>query len=178
MHILELPYILKMITNKDFNDFLKSGFFNGLPINSSLAEVTDKYGHDNWTIKETENNGLTYGVMIIGMTEFHIYDEKLIGINFRTYLYDKNQFKDSVPPWICSIVSKKDVIKNLTKNKISFNEYTVQGPKKSFITAGVELTLEQGIHTIIDTEGDVSFLFEESNTDDGIRTYRVCKYLL
>ncbi len=48
-------------------------FSTVLPINSHLSEIVDKYGDDNWTGKEVENNELIYGVIIPGMTELHIY---------------------------------------------------------------------------------------------------------
>ena len=47
-----------MITEKSFDFFLKNGFVEGLPPNTELTSIIERYGDSYWTVKEVENNGL------------------------------------------------------------------------------------------------------------------------
>ncbi len=161
-----------MITEKDFDYFLKTGFIEGLNSETSLNLIIERFGNDYWTVKETENNGLTYGVIMIGMTELHIYNEKLNGISFKPYAFDKTEFNGQKEPWISEKTKLEEITIELNKRKVQFQKYNVTGPKTEFKTAGVELhSLENGKHTFIDTEGGVTFLFDSEN-----ESYQVCKY--
>jgi len=109
---------------------------------------------------------------MVGMTEFHIYNEKLNGISFKPYAFDKTEFIGAKEPWISDKIKLKEITTELNIKKIKFKEYSVIGPKTEFKTAGAELrSLENGKHTFIDTEGGVTFLFDSEN-----ETYQVCKY--
>jgi hypothetical protein len=161
-----------MITEKDFDYFLINGFIEGLNSETSLNTIIDRFGNDSWTVKETENNGLIYGIIMVGMTEFHIYNEKLNGISFKPYAFDKTEFDGIKEPWISGKIKLKEITTELNIRKIQFQKYSVIGPKTEFKTAGVELhSLENGKHTFIDTEGGVTFLFDTEN-----EAYQVCKY--
>jgi hypothetical protein len=161
-----------MINEKDFDYFLKNGFIEGLNSETSLNTIIDRFGNDYWTVKETENNGLTYGIIMVGMTELHIYNEKLNGISFKPYAFDKTEFNRIKEPWISEKTKLKEITTELNVRKVQFQKYSVIGPKTEFKTAGAELlSFENGKHTFIDTEGGVTFLFDSEN-----ETYQVCKY--
>jgi len=89
-----------MITEKDFDYFLINGFIEGLNSETSLNTIIERFGNDSWIVQETENNGLLYGVIMVGMTEFHIYNEKLNGISFKPYAFVKTEFIGAKEPWI------------------------------------------------------------------------------
>lgn len=83
-----------MITEKDFDYFLKTGFIEGLNSETSLDSIIKRFGNYSWVVKETENNGLLYGIIMVGMTELHIYNEKLTGINFKLYSFEKQNLME------------------------------------------------------------------------------------
>ena len=161
-----------MITEKDFDYFLKNGFIEGLDSKTPLNEIIDRFGSEYWTVKETESNGLTYGIIMVGMAELHIYDEKLNGISFKPYAFDPTEFNGMEQPWISEKVKLSEIITELENREIKFKKYIVKGPKTKFISAGAELlNLENGKHLFIDTEGGVTFLF-----DSETESYQICKY--
>ena len=90
-----------MISIIDFDHFLKKGFIEGLSGGSSMDILLAKYGNDIWYVKETELNGLLYGVIKIGFIEFHIYNERINCISYRPDIsFSKKDFKGVEMPWI------------------------------------------------------------------------------
>ncbi|MES2776054.1 MAG: hypothetical protein V4722_17890 [Bacteroidota bacterium] len=166
-----------MTTSSDFDFFLKHGFIKGLSKGSSMNILLTKYGTDNWYVKHIENNGLIYGIIKIGFIEFHIYNEKVNGISYRPDLpFPKKDFKGVTIPWIYKIIEISKIEDNLKAKKIDYRRYLVNGPSKLFATAGAELMLDDGVHTFIDTEGGVTFLFETNKKTCKLEAYQICKY--
>jgi hypothetical protein len=165
-----------MISNKDFNCFLRQGFINGLQNGTSMNRLIEEFGQDNWYVKNLENNGLTYGIMKVGITEFHIYDEMVSGIRYRPdILFSEEDYSDVTAPWIIEQNDLTQIELKLDEEKIKFKKYEVQGPLKNLDTAGAQLfSLEEGSHTFIDTEGGVTFLFESEG--EKFLAYQICKY--
>lgn len=167
-----------MTSTNDFDHFLKTGYIEGLPSGTSMEKLLNIFGDDFWYVKETEVNGLIYGIIKIGFIEFHIYNEKINGISYRPdILFSKKDFKGGDIPWISQRRSLKKIEGELSKRNITYKKYTVKGPLKTFETAGADLFgLEDCEHTFIDTEGGVTFLFEENNKNRGLVAYQICKY--
>ncbi|MES2616726.1 MAG: hypothetical protein V4613_02545 [Bacteroidota bacterium] len=167
-----------MISTTDFDHFLKKGFIEGLSPGTSMEILLTKFGHDNWIVKETEVNGLIYGIIKIGFIEFHIYNESINGISYRPDLqFPKEDFGGFEMPWISQKRDVANVEIELSKRNISYKKYTVKGPLETFKTAGVDLfALEDCEHTFIDTEGGVTFIFEETNKNRTLEAYQICKY--
>ena len=44
-----------MISEEEFDIFLKTGFIDGITPYTSLNKIIGKYGNDNWTNKEVKN---------------------------------------------------------------------------------------------------------------------------
>ena len=170
--------LITMISTNDFDHFLKKGFIEGLTPGTSMKKLLTAFTDDCWIAKETEVNGLVYGIIKVGFIEFHIYDEKISGISYRPDIhFAKEDFKNVVIPWIYKQRDLKAVENELTKRHITYNRYTIQGPLKTLKTAGGDwFDLEDCEHTFIDTEGGVTFLFE-ANPDNGkLEAYQICKY--
>jgi hypothetical protein len=167
-----------MISTIDFDHFLKKGFIEGLPSGTSMEILLIKFGNDHWIVKEIEVNGLVYGIIKIGFIEFHIYNEMINGISYRPDLsFPKNDLKGVDIPWIYKKRSIDNVESELSNRNIAYKKYTVKGPLKTFETAGAELFgLEDCGHTFIDTEGGVTFLFEENPKKGMLEAYQICKY--
>ena len=167
-----------MISTNDFDHFLRKGFIEGLSPGTSMKKLLTSFGEDFWYVKETEVNGLIYGIIKVGFIEFHIYNEKINGISYRPdILFSKKDFKSVDIPWIYKKRSLINVESELTKRNIIYKKYTIKGPLKTFETAGADLIgLEDCEHTFIDTEGGVTFLFEESNKNGQLEAYQICKY--
>ena len=167
-----------MISTIDFDHFLKKGFIEGLSSGTSMEILLTKYGNDFWLVKETEINGLIYGIIKIGFIEFHIYNEMINGVSYRPdILFPKNDFKGVDIPWIYEKKSIDEVESELSNRNIAYKKYTVKGPLKTFETAGAELFgLEDCEHIFIDTEGAVTFLFEENVITGLQEAYQICKY--
>ncbi len=170
-------YVINMITSADFDFFLKHGFIKELSKGSSMNILLTKYGNDNWHIKHIENNGLIYGIIKIGFIEFHIYNEKINGVSYRPDLpFPKKDFKGVTIPWIYKNIEISKIEDNLITKRIDYKRYKVQGPSKLFATAGTDLILDDGVHTFIDTEGGVTFLFETSEKTEKLEARQICKY--
>ena len=167
-----------MITNNDFDYFLKYGYIENLSPGTSMDILLIKYGDNNWIAKEVETNGLIYGIIKIGFIEFHIYNEKVNGISYRPDIsFPKEDFKGVTIPWIYKIREINKVEENLTNKKIGYKKYVVKGPLKTYMTAGADLFgLEDCEHVFIDTEGGVTFLFDSNEKTKHIQTYQICKY--
>jgi hypothetical protein len=167
-----------MITSGDFDHFLQKGYIEHLSPGTSMTVLLTKFGDDNWITKETEMNGLIYGIIKIGFIEFHIYDEKMNGISYRPdLLFPKEDFRGVATPWIYKNREIAKVEENLINKKIGYRKYMVQGPLKTFETAGAEFFgLEDCEHTFIDTEGGVTFLFETNEKTNRNEAYQICKY--
>jgi hypothetical protein len=164
-----------MVIDNEFDYFLRNGIIEGLKHTDSLESIINRYGDDNWIAKEIENNGLIYGVFMLDMVEVHIYNEKVSGISFRPYAFDKAYYGKSKYPWIAEKMEILEIISELKIRKIKFERYCihVDQPTKNFKTKGANLKLEQGEHTFIDTEGGVTFLFDSDND-----AYQICKYYI
>ncbi|MEC4004964.1 hypothetical protein OX283_009875 [Flavobacterium sp. SUN052] len=167
-----------MTSTNDFDHFLKKGFIEGLAPGTSMEKLINIFGVDFWSVKETEVNGLIYGIVKIGFIEFHIYNEKINGISYRPeILFSKKDFKGVNIPWISKKRSLIKIESEIAQRNITYKKYTIKGPLKNFETAGAHLFgLEDCEHTFIDTEGGVTFLFEENNKNGELETYQVCKY--
>lgn len=126
-----------------------------------MNELLELYGPDSWYVKHTENNGLIYGIIKMGITEFHIYDEKICGICYRSdhrYFYD--EYEGITHPWIIRQRELSAVERKLTELNIGFTKHVVQGPLKTYKTAGTLWSyLDETEHVFIDTEGGVTFSF-------------------
>lgn len=167
-----------MISSKDFDLFLKKGFIEGIEPGESMINLISRFGDDYWYVKNLENNGKIYGIIKIGITEFHIYDEKIIGLSYRPdILFDSKDYKKIEKPWVIKNNKLNEIIEILNKKGIKFTKYTIEGPCKSFATAGAEIiSLDDGIHHFIDTEGGVTFMFESIDNSNEIVAYQICKY--
>lgn len=177
-----------MISNQDFNDFLRLGYIPGLENGTSMEKLTKRFGDNKWYVKNLSKNGLTHGIIKVGITEFHITDEKISGLSYRPHiLFNEEDYNDYTAPWITTQTRLLDVELNLTAEKITYRKYSVDGPTKNgFKTAGcLLLALDKGSHTFIDTEGGVTFLFNE--VDDEIfaflrskkkrlDAFQICRY--
>lgn len=165
-----------MISNKDFNDFLRQGYITGLQQGSSMSKLLKEFGPDIWYVKNTAKNGLIYGIIKLGITEFHIYNEKISGISYRPNIfYSPEDYSDTSAPWIIEQNKMDQVESKLANERIKFKKYEVCGPVETFETAGAQLfLLEEGSHIFIDTEGGVSFLFEFE--DGNLHAYQICRY--
>lgn len=167
-----------MISSNDFDHFLKNGYIEGLASGTSMHKLLQEFGEDYWYVKETEVNGLIYGIIKVGFIEFHIYNEKINGISYRPdILFSKEDFKDKDMPWIYEKRRLEDIENELTKRNIGFKTYTVFGPLDGFVTAGIEFfALEECEHTFIDTEGGVTFIFEENPQNGQLEAYQIARY--
>lgn len=167
-----------MISSKDFDHFLKKGFIEGLTPAAPMHILIDAFGDDFWIVKETEVNGLIYGIIKIGFIEFHIYNEKINGISYRPNLsFPKEDFKGVTMPWIYKKNSLASIEAELSKSNILYKKYTLVGPLNHFRTAGADwISLEAGDHIVIDTEGGVTILFEPNNKNGELEAYQICKY--
>lgn len=167
-----------MISTNDFDHFLKKGFIEGLSSGVSMEILLTEFGDDFWYVKETEVNGLIYGIIKVGFIEFHIYNEKINGISYRPdILFSKKDFKGLDIPWIYKKRSLMNVEVELSNRNILYKKYTIKGPLKTFKTAGADLFgLEDCEYTFIDTEGGVTFLFAENITNGQLEAYQICKY--
>jgi len=167
-----------MTTSSDFDYFLKHGFIENLLPGTSMSSLLTMFGDDKWYIKEKESNGLVYGIIKIGFIEFHIYNEKVNGISYRPDLpFSKDDFSGQKIPWIYKDKEISRVEKYLSAKKIKYKKYVVNGPLETLTTAGALLLgLEDCEHTFIDTEGGVTFLFEDNERTNGQEAYQICKY--
>jgi len=140
--------------------------------------ILDKFGNENWCVKDIENNGLICGIIKIGFIEFHIYNEKISGISYRPDLpYPIKDFKGVKRPWIYKNVEISQIEAQLITKKIGYKKYVVRGPLASFEPAGAYLVLDDECEsTFIDTEGGVTFLFEHNQKTDKLEAYQICKY--
>jgi hypothetical protein len=168
---------LIMISSNDFDYFLKHGFMENLSPGASMSILLAKFGDDHWYTKEKEPNGLAYGIIKIGFIEFHIYDEKVSGISYRPdHPFSKDDFGEQVMPWIYKAKEISKVEEHLRAKKIDYNKYIVTGPLEAFATTGALVGLGEGEHTFIDTEGGVTFLFEDGGGTGAQTAYQICKY--
>jgi hypothetical protein len=166
-----------MISSNDFDYFLKHGFIESLLPGASINVLLTKVGDNNWYTKEKELNGLAYGIIKIGFIEFHIYDEKVNGISYRPdHSFSEDDFGRQVIPWIYKDREISKVEEHLRANRIDYKKYTVTGPLEAFATAGALVGLGEGEHTFIDTEGGVTFLFEDGGGTGAQTAYQICKY--
>jgi len=167
-----------MTTSNDFDHFLKHGYIENLLPGTSMNILLTKFGEENWYVKEKELNGLIYGIIKIGFIEFHIYNEKVNGISYRPYnSFSKDDFDGQEIPWIYKDKKISKVEEYLVAKKIRYKKYIVTGPLETFNTAGALLLgLEDCEHTFIDTEGGVTFLFEDNETRNEQDAYQICKY--
>ena len=166
-----------MIDEKGFDCFLKTGSLKGLEPQAPLNKLIALYGDDYWTVQEKESNGLIYGIIMVGMVEHHIYDEKLTGISIRPYAFDDNDYQTITPPWIATKLKLKDILTELTNRGIGYKKYNAIGPLPKFNTSGARsFDLSEGEHTFIDTEGGVTFLFDSNSESPEIEMYQICKY--
>ncbi len=167
-----------MISTYDFDHFLKNGYIDGLLPDTSMKSLLSIFGDDFWLVKELEVNGLIYGIIKVGFIEFHIYNEKINGISYRPDLhFPKEDFKNIDIPWIYKKRSLMNVESELSNRNIIYKKYSIQGPIKTFKTAGgLFIGLEDCEHTFIDTEGGVTFLFEVNSKNGQLDAYQICKY--
>jgi len=167
-----------MISSLEFDNFLKKGYIEGLPADCSMDTLLAVYGIDNWYVKNIENNGLIYGIIKYGFVEFHIYNEKISGISYRPDLpFDEKDYIGVEIPWIYYKRNILDIEIELMNKNITYKKYTIRGPLDLFKAAGVLLCgLEDCIYTFIDTEGSVTFLFEENQKTGLLEVCSICKY--
>jgi hypothetical protein len=166
-----------MITTTDFDFFLRNGFIEELEKGSSMNILLERFGNDNWYVKNIENNGLIFGIIKIGFIEFHIYNEQINGVSYRPDLpFLKKEFKRAKIPWIYKNLEISEIENNLKTKEIDYKKYTINRPLKPYSTAGAVLLLEDGEHTFIDTQGGVTFLFDKNETTGKLETYQICKY--
>jgi len=167
-----------MISSIDFDHFLKKGFIEGLSAGTSMEILLSKFGDDYWIVKETEVNGLVYGIIKIGFIEFHIYNEMINGISYRPDMsFPKKDFTGVAIPWIYEKRSIDKVEIELSNRNITYHKFLVTGPLNAFETAGGNFFgLEEGEYKFIDTEGGVTFLFEENPKNGLLEAYQICKY--
>ncbi|GAB5533133.1 MAG: hypothetical protein Roseis3KO_49100 [Roseivirga sp.] len=150
-----------MISDEHFNFFLRNGYIEGLKPGTSMNELLKLYGPDSWYVKHIENNGLVYGIIKMGITEFHIYDEKISGICHRTDLpHVASDYEGINPPWAIRIRKLALIEQKLTELNIGFTKHVVQGPLKAYKTAGTLWSyLDETAYIYLDTEGGVTFAF-------------------
>jgi len=150
-----------VISDEHFNFFLRSGYIGGLEPGTSMHKLLQLYGPDSWYVRHVENNGLVYGIIKMGITEFHIYNEKITGICYRSDLpHFQDEYEGITPPWIIRQRNLPGIEQKLTDLGIGFTKRVVQGPLKTFRTAGTLLFgLDDMEHVFIDTEGGVTFSF-------------------
>jgi hypothetical protein len=170
-----------MISDQDFDHFLKTGYIENLPPGTPLETLLSEFGNNNWYTKEIENNGLIYGIIKVGFIEFHVYNEKLSGISYRPDLpFPQKAFKGVKMPWIYKNRTISLVEENLNARNITYKRYVVSKPLKAFETAaGVFLGDSNLDHDFIDTVGGVTFCFEDSDHNGKIKELevrQVCKY--
>lgn len=168
-----------MIADNDFDHFLRNGHIEGLAPGTSMKVLLSKFGDDYWYVKEIENNGLIYGIIKVGFIEFHIYDEKLNGISYRPDItFPKKDFNGVTIPWIFKDREISLVEKNLNFKNIVYKRYAVAGSSNTFHSAaGCLIGLEEDYeHHIIDTVGNVTFLFEYNQKSKQQEARQICKY--
>jgi len=119
-----------------------------------------------------------YGIIKIGFIEFHIYNEKLNGISYRPDLpFSTKDFAGQTIPWIHNDKELSKVEENLKVRKINYKKYDVKGPLETLSTAGALLFgLDDSVHTFIDTEGGVTFLFEPDKKRNDLQAHQICRY--
>ena len=168
-----------MISDKDFDHFLRNGHIDGISPGTSMEVLLGKFGDDYWYVKEIENNGLIYGIIKVGFIEFHIYNEQINGISYRPDIpFPKEDFQDVIMPWIFNNREISLVEKNLIDKNIAYKRYIVTGSSNSFHqAAGCLIGLNQDYeHHIIDTVGGVTFLLEYNEKTKQLEARQICKY--
>ena len=167
-----------MIANSDFNHFLQKGHIEGLAPGTPMEVLLTKYGNDNWIVKETEFNGLTYGIIKMGFIEFHIYNEKINGVSYRPDLpFPKKDFKGVQIPWIYQYRSIDEIEAQLSNLNIGNKRFVIKGPLRLLETAGATwFGFEDGEYSFIDTEGGVTFAFDENPTTGISEAVQICRY--
>lgn len=164
-----------MTGNNDLDFFLSNGHLEDFPEAAPMAAVLAKYGEGCWQVKEEDLNGLTYGIIRIGCIEIHIFDGLVNGVSYRLDLpFEKKDFKDAAP-WIIEKKNLSEIEAELQSRKIDYKKYNVQGPQDMYQTAGAIMSLDEGGHTFIDTEGGATFIFYENKK--GLQeACQVCRY--
>lgn len=167
-----------MISDKDFDHFLRTGYIEGLAPGTPLDTLLSIFGDNNWYTKEIENNGLIYGIIKVGFTEFHLYNEKLSGISYRPDLpFPKKDFKGVKMPWIYKNRTIPLVEEKLNTKKIDYKRYVVSKPLKAFETAAGWFGGDSDFdHVFIDTVGGVTFCFDDNEKLKELEARQVCKY--
>lgn len=150
-----------MISDEHFNFFLRNGYIEGLEPGTSMNKLLMLYGQDSWYVKHIENNGLVHGIIKMGITEFRIYNEKIVGICYRSDRpYFQDEFEGMTQPWVIRNRKLSVIEQKLTELNIGFTKHVVQGPLKTCKTAGTNLSfLDETEHIYLDTEGGVTFAF-------------------
>ena len=150
-----------MLSNDDLNNFLRTGLIEGLAPGDSMHKILDKYGHDCWYARNTEDNGLLYGVLKVGITEFHVYNEKITGICYRPDTsYLPEEYEGIEPPWIIRTRELEKIEQKLKALNIDYKKHVVQGPLKNYKTGTILwYGLENMEYTYLVTEGNVTFSF-------------------
>lgn len=167
-----------MISDKDFDHFLRTGYIEGLLPATSLETLLEIFGHDHWYVKEIENNGLIYGIIKIGFIEFHIIDEKFNGVSYRPDIsFPKKDFKGVQMPWIYKNRQISLIEEKLNAKKIAFKRYRISKPQSPFETAaGTFIGLSDEDYHFIDTAGGVTFVFEYNEQIKQLEVRQICKY--
>ncbi|OQP66245.1 hypothetical protein A3860_12125 [Niastella vici] len=167
-----------MISDKDFDHFLRNGYIEGLLPGTSLETLLCIFGHDHWYVKEIENNGLIYGIIKVGFIEFHIIDEKFNGISYRPDIsFPKKDFKGVRMPWIYKNRQISLVEEKLNAKSIVYKRYVVSKPLNNIETAaGTFIGLSDCDHHFIDTVGGVTFSFDYNENIKELEARQICKY--
>lgn len=167
-----------MITDKDFDHFLRNGNIEGLLPGTSLETLLSIFGHDHWYVKETESNGLIYGIIKVGFIEFHIIDEKFNGVSYRPDIsFPKKDFTGVRMPWIYKSRQISLVEEKLNAKNIAYKRYVVSKPENTFETAaGTFIGLSDEDYHFIDTVGGVTFVFDFNENTKQLEARQICKY--
>lgn len=167
-----------MISSNDFDHFLKTGYIERLEPGTSMDVLTKAFGDEAWIAKEVEVNGLVYGIIKVGFIEFHIYNERVNGISYRPdLLFPMSDFNGIEIPWIYEKRTISLVETELAKRHIAYKKYSVNGPMQNCEAAGLSFSLvEECELVLIDTEGGVTFLFEDHPTTGQLEACQICKY--
>ena len=145
---------------------------------TSLEKLLSIFGHDHWYVKETENNGLIYGIIKVGFIEFHIIDEKFNGVSYRPDIsFPKKDFKGVKIPWIYNNRSISFVEEKLNAKNIVYKRYVVSQPENNFETAaGTFIGLSDDDYHFSDTVGGVTFVFDYNEDIKELEVRQICKY--
>lgn len=167
-----------MISNQSFDYYLKHGFIKGLEPGTPMQKLLQLFGEAHWYVKEIENNGLTYGIIKVGITEFHIYNEKLHSYSYRPdIMFDIQEYKGYSQPWIIHYTSLRSVQAQLIKRKIKYKVLTFQGSRKNISFGGSQLYLsEDEEYTFLETQGGVALGFEKGWNEKTLRICRASRY--